>query len=88
MGRILIILFLLIGNESFGQSSDVILLKKRKKTLIRYYAGSDITMITTNGVSLNAYITHINDDTLFLKQFVVRQTPTMMGVFVLDTLTT
>lgn len=88
MSRILIILFLLIGYESFGQSSDVILLKKRKKTLIRYYAGSDITMITTYGVSLNAYITHINDDTLFLKQFVVRQTPTMIGVFVLDTLTT
>lgn len=88
MSRILIILFLLMGYESFGQSSDVILLKKRKKTISRYYAGKDINMVTTNGVSLNAYITHINNDTLFLKQFVVRQTPTMMGVFVLDTLTT
>jgi len=88
MSRILIILFLLMGYESFGQSSDVILLKKRKKTISRYYVGKDINMVTTNGVSLNAYITHINNDTLFLKQFVVRQTPTMMGVFVLDTLTT
>ena len=57
MSRILIILFLLMGYESFGQSSDVILFKKRKKTLIRYYSGTDIDMITTNGVSLNAYIT-------------------------------
>lgn len=88
MSRIFFILFLLIGYESFGQSSDVVLLKKRKKTISRYYAGTDIEMVTTTGVSLHAYITHINRDTLFLKQFVVRQTPTMMGVFVLDTITT
>ena len=65
MSRIFFILFLLIGYESFGQSSDVVLLKKRKKTISRYYAGTDIEMVTTTGVSLHAYITHINRDTLF-----------------------
>ena len=88
MSRILLILLLLPGYQSFGQSSDVILLKRNNKTINRYFSGTDIDLVTTTGVSLNAYITHINNDTLFLKQFVVRQTPTMLGVFILDTLTT
>ena len=88
MSRILLILVLLVGYDSFGQSSDVILLKRNNKTVNRYFSGTDINMVTTTGVSINAYITHINNDTLFLKQFVVRQTPTMLGVFILDTLAT
>jgi hypothetical protein len=88
MNRIVLILFLLLGYNGFGQSSDVMLLKKHNKTINRYFSGTDIDLVTTTGVSLNAYITHINNDTLFLKQFVVRQTATMLGVFILDTLTT
>jgi hypothetical protein len=88
MNRILLILLLLMGYNSFSQSSDVILLKRKNKTVNRYFSGTDINMVTNTGVSINAYITHINNDTLFLKQFVVRQIPTMLGVFILDTLTT
>ena len=66
MSRILLILLLLPGYQSFGQSSDVILLKRNNKTINRYFSGTDIDLVTTTGVSLNAYITHINNDTLFI----------------------
>ena len=88
MNRILFLLLLLTGYQSFAQTSDVIVLKKHNKVIKRYFAGTDIDFTTTTGVYLNANITKIKNDTLFLKQFVVRQTPTQLGVYVLDTITT
>lgn len=88
MNRITLLVLLLIGNQTFAQSSDVILLKRNNKTIKRYFAGSDIDLTTTTGVYISATITKIKNDSLFLKQYVVRQTPTQLGVFVLDTVTT
>ncbi|MEO6730111.1 MAG: hypothetical protein ABIN01_02755 [Ferruginibacter sp.] len=88
MNRILFFVFLLYANQAFAQSSDVLLLKKNEKTIRRYFAGSHINLTTTTGAYLDAQITLIKNDTLFLKQFVIRQVPTRLGVYVLDTVTT
>lgn len=88
MNRIFLVLFLLTGYQSFAQSSDVLLLNKGKKTIKRYYSGTDIELTTTTGVHLNAEVSKIKNDTLFLKQYVVRQIPTQLGVYILDTITT
>ncbi|MBC7890235.1 MAG: hypothetical protein H7Z13_20360 [Ferruginibacter sp.] len=88
MNRILLILLFLFGNQTFGQSSDVILLKRNNKTIKRYFAGTAIDLTTTTGAYISANIIKIKNDSLFLKQYVIRQTPTQLGVYVLDTVTT
>lgn len=88
MKRILLILLLLTGYQTFAQSSDVILLKRNSKTIRRFFAGTDIDLTTTTGAYISGHITKIKNDSLFLKQFVIRQMPTQLGVYVLDTITT
>jgi hypothetical protein len=88
MNRILLFLLVLIGYQSFGQSSDVLLLKKNNKTIKRYFAGTDIEITTTTGAYINGNIIKIKNDSLFLEVFVIRQTPTQLGVYVLDTVAT
>jgi hypothetical protein len=88
MNRILLILFLITGYQTFAQSSDVILLKKHNKTIKRYFSGTDIDLTTKNGVYLNAEIIKIKSDSLFLRQFDIRQIPTQLGVYILDTVAT
>jgi hypothetical protein len=88
MNRFLLFILLITGHQSIAQSSDVILLKKGKKTIKRYFASSNIDITTTTGAYISAEITKITHDTIFLKQYVVRQIPTHLGVFILDTVTT
>lgn len=89
MGRLLLF-FLLIAfsYQASAQGSDVLLLKKNDKTIRRYFAGTDIEITTTTGAYVNGYITKIINDSLFIKVFVIRQMPTQLGVYVLDTVTT
>lgn len=88
MKLILLFFSLLTAAQIFAQSSDVILLKKNNKTVKRYFAGTDIDLTTTTGAYISGTITKIKNDSIFLKQYVIRQTPTNLGVYVLDTLTT
>src|SRR4051812_40248293 len=88
MKRFFIILLVFFGQHALCQSSDVILLKKKDKTIRRYFAGTEIELTTNTGAYINGTITQIKNDSLFIKVFVVRQTPTQLGVYVLDTLTT
>ena len=88
MNRILLLIFVLYSQLTFAQSSDVILLKRNNKTIKRYFGGTNIDITTNTGAYISGTITKIKSDSLFLKQYVIRQTPTQLGVFVLDTLTT
>ena len=89
MNRILFFTILLLaGYQTIAQSSDVLLLKRHKKTIKRYFAGSNIDITTTTGADISAEIAKIKNDTIFLKQYVVQRIPTNLGVFVLDTITT
>ena len=85
MNKLYFIALLFIFNNLSAQSADFILLKKGKKTIGTYYAGNHITFTTVNGASIDADITAIQNDTIYLQQFVVQQIPTTLGVYMLDT---
>ena len=85
MNRLPLILIIFFTTHAFAQRSDVIVLKKRNKTIDRFYSGKDIDFTTTSGAYVNANIQGIREDTLFLREFIVRTTPTQLGVYILDT---
>jgi hypothetical protein len=85
MKQILLIIFLLTARQTFCQSADFILFKKKHRTIGTYYAGNNIAFTNQQGNYIEALITKIKNDTLFLRQFIVQQVPTTLGVYVLDT---
>ena len=88
MNRFLVIFSILLSMQGLAQRSDVIVLKKRGKTIDRFYSGKDIGFTTVNGAYIYGNIQGIKDDTLFLKQYVVRTMVTQLGVYILDTVST
>lgn len=68
-----------------AQPNDFVLLKKNNKTIARYFAGSAIELTTNTGAYITANITALKNDSIFLKEYVVRQAYTAMGFYVLDT---
>ena len=88
MKIIVLIPLLIIGQYLFSQpkkSADFILFKQHHKTIGSYYAGNNIAFTTIQGNYLEAMITEIKHDSIFLRQFIVQQVPTNFGVYVLDT---
>ena len=88
MKHLQFIALIFLGFHTIAQSSDVILLKRNNKTIKRFFAGTDIDLTTTTGAFISGNITKIKNDSIFLKQFVIRQVGTQLGVYVLDTVTT
>lgn len=70
---------------SQAQPSDFIILKKKDKTIRSYYDGTQIEFVTVAGVYKNALITKIRNDSIFLKEYLVRQVVTQFGFYVTDT---
>jgi hypothetical protein len=70
-----------------AQPSDILILKKNNRTLQTFFPGNEITFKTYSGYN-SGIIKSINHDSLFLVQYDVRQIPTNLGVYVLDTLAT
>lgn len=70
---------------SSAQSSDFILLKQKSRTVATYFPGTDIKYTALNGAYTQAIITDIKNDSLFLKEYVIRALPTQLGVYILDT---
>ncbi len=68
-----------------AQQSDFIILKKNNKTFNTFYSGMDIAFTTTSGSFINAHISGIKDDTLYLQQFIIRYIPTTLGTYIVDT---
>jgi hypothetical protein len=68
-----------------AQPSDFITLKKNNKTIKTFFAGSNISFITTSGGNFNVQIDNIRNDTLFATEYIIVQVPTRLGVYVLDT---
>jgi hypothetical protein len=71
-----------------AQSTDFILLKKNKITKATYFVGSTIQCTIQSGVFINGQIEAIKNDSIIIKQFDVRQVPTQLGVYILDTVHT
>src|SRR5690606_30199488 len=84
-----IVLFFLLGflfcESAFAQQSDFLVLKKKQKTVATYFTGNHIEFMTKSGAYRNALITGIQNDSIFLKEFLVRRIPTTIGTFILDT---
>jgi len=71
----------------FSQPSDFIILKKDQRTLKSFFAGSHIAFETDRGIYLGQ-ITLVKNDSLFINQYDIRQVPTNLGVYMLDTVAT
>ena len=67
-----------------AQGSDFILLKKNEHTIKTIYSGQEISFGTASG-NFTGHIASIYKDSIFLIQYDIRQIPTNLGVYVLDT---
>ena len=70
-----------------AQYSDILILKKHNRTVRTFFPGDEI-MFNTPVHYFDAYITSVNNDSLFLIQYDIRQIPTSLGVVVADTVAT
>jgi hypothetical protein len=84
MNRMLFI-FLFFSYSAFAQSTDFLLLQKHDRTIATFYSGNHISLTTTSGAFIDADITQLKNDSIFLQQFVVEQMSTTLGVYILDT---
>lgn len=83
----LIFIFLLACVICFSQTSDFIVLKKDQHTIKSFFAGSNIIFKTTYGI-YQGEISLIKKDSLYINQYDIRQIPTNLGVYMLDTVAT
>jgi hypothetical protein len=84
MKLIFLILFF-ITTTSFSQSADFIQLKKNNKTVASFYSEMNIAFTSETGSYIDALITGIKEDTLYLQQFIIRYLPTNFGTYIVDT---
>jgi len=85
MKRLLLFIFILLSSKVFSQASDFILLQKHGQTIASFYRGNDISFTTISGAAINAQITSIRNDSIFLAEYIINQVPTTAGVNMLDT---
>jgi hypothetical protein len=79
-------LSLLFYSLSFAQT-DFIALKKKDRTVRTLFAGSQISF-TTSLRTYSGRIDAIGKDSIYLLEYDVRQVPTNLGVYMLDTVAT
>lgn len=72
---------------SCSAQSDLLILKKNYHTVETFFPGSEMAFSTTNRF-YKAYVSSIQNDSVFLVQYDVRQIPTTLGVYILDTVAT
>ena len=80
-------LLFFISEKIFSQASDFIVLKKNDHTVKSFFSGSPIAFETDNGF-YSVQIDAIKKDTVYLLQFDIRQIPTNLGIYVVDTVAT
>ena len=77
----------LLYASCLSQPSDFIVFKKDQRTIKNFFAGSVIGFETDRGY-YSGKITSVKKDSLFINQYDVRQVPTNLGVYMLDTVAT
>ncbi len=84
--RFFVIFFItILFTVSCMAQSDLLMLKKNNRTEQTFFPGSQMVFSTASGF-YNAYVTSIERDTVFLIQYDVRQVPSNLGVYMLDTI--
>lgn len=81
---ILYFCLILLSIASCKAQSDILILKKNLKTIRTFFPGSEINVSTTEGYYYGK-VTSINRDSIFLIQYDIRQIPSNLGVYFLDT---
>lgn len=64
--------------------SDLVVLKKNKRVVRSYYPGQEIYFESASR-PYKGFIREIKNDSLYLVQYDIRQVPTNLGVYMLDT---
>ena len=86
MKKLIFLLFTIIFVcAAHAQSGDFIVVKKKNRTIATYFPGYNIQFVATNGAYRDAKINKIENDTLYLQEFVIYKVPTNFGGFILDT---
>jgi hypothetical protein len=67
-----------------AQPSDFLALRKKNKTIKSFYAGTQIEFTTVHGVYKNALINRIQNDTIYVQEWLVRPMMTQLGYIVTD----
>jgi hypothetical protein len=83
--KLLLPILLFISAASFSQSADFIQLKKHNKLITTFYSGMNISLTAESGANINALINGIQNDTLYLQEFIIRYLPTTFGTYIVDT---
>jgi hypothetical protein len=83
--KLLLPILLLISATSFSQSADFIQLKKKNKPVTTFYSGMNISLTAQSGANINALINGIQNDTLYLQEFIIQYLPTTFGTYIIDT---
>lgn len=87
MRSLLILSVAIFFAVSCAAQSDLLILKKNYHTIKTFFPGSEMTFSTSTNF-YKAYVSSINDDSVFLIQYEIRQIPTTLGVYILDTVST
>ena len=69
----------------FSQASDFVVVKKHDRTVKSYFPGLPIVLQTNSYSWVNGWITAIRHDSIFVKEYDVRQVPTIWGTTMTDT---
>ena len=85
MKQVPFIISFFISIQSFAQSSDFILFKNKDRTMATWFTGTEIKFTDKSGAYIEGKITAIKHDSLFIKQYIIRQVPAQLGFYVLDT---
>jgi hypothetical protein len=83
--KLLLPILLFVSVTSFSQSADFIQLKKNNKTITTFYSGMNISFTAQSGANITALINGIQNDTLYLQEFVIQYLPTTFGTYIIDT---
>ncbi len=67
------------------EGSDILILKKRNKTIVKYFSGQPIFFYTTEGMPVNAQIAEIRNDSLFLINYQLQRIQRADGGVFIDT---
>ena len=85
MKQLVFIIVLFIAIQTFAQSSDFILFKNKDRTMSTWFTGTEIKFTDKSGAYIEGKITAIKNDSIFIKEYIIRQIPTQLGVYILDT---
>jgi len=81
------ILFFTVSATAFSQASDFITVNKRNnRTVKTFFPGLPISFETYDKRQASGLITAIRNDSIFIKEYDVRQVLNQWGIPVLDTL--